>query len=48
MHPGTVVISGYSQIGEYSNFQVCVNIGASSREKKAPIMGKHVYIDLGA
>ena len=48
MHPGTVVISGYSKIGEDSKIQVCVNIGASNGQKKAPIIGKHVYIGPGA
>lgn len=48
MHPGTVVISGYSKIGEYSKIQVCVNIGASSGEKKVPNIGKYVYISPGA
>lgn len=48
MHPGTVVVNGNARIGDYCKIHVCVNIGASKGNKKAPIIGNSVYIGPGA
>lgn len=48
VHYGTIVINSNSIIGANCRIHVCVNIGASGGEEKAPILGDNVYIAPGA
>lgn len=43
-HYGTVIISAEAKLGENCRVHVCVNIGRSAGEKKAPQIGDNVYI----
>jgi len=43
-HYGTVIISAEARLGKNCRVHVCVNIGRSAGEKKAPQIGDNVYI----
>lgn len=43
-HYGTVIISAEARLGKNCRVHVCVNIGRSAGEKKAPLIGDNVYI----
>ncbi|MEQ9413232.1 MAG: hypothetical protein RIF39_05350 [Cyclobacteriaceae bacterium] len=47
-HRGTIVINGNAKIGANCRLHVCVNIGASGKSNKAPVIGDNVYIGPGA
>ncbi|MBN1186772.1 MAG: serine acetyltransferase [Bacteroidales bacterium] len=46
-HYGTIVINPNTRIGKNCRIHVCVNIGASGGNTKAPMMGDNVYIAPG-
>ena len=47
-HRGTIVVNPAARIGKNCRIHVCVNIGASSGDNKAPRIGDNVYIAPGA
>jgi len=47
-HYGTIVINSNARIGKNCRIHVCVNIGASGGENRAPQIGNLVYIAPGA
>lgn len=47
-HYGSIVISEKSRIGKNCRIHSCVNIGASTGQVGAPIIGNNVYIGPGA
>lgn len=48
VHYGTVVVNGNARIGANARLQAGVNIGSSSGESAAPIIGDNVYFGPGA
>ena len=47
-HTGTIVVNENARIGANCRLHVCVNIGSSAGESKAPRIGDNVYIGPGA
>jgi serine O-acetyltransferase len=47
-HRGTIVVNGATKIGANCRIHVCVNIGASGGNPRAPRIGNNVYIAPGA
>jgi serine O-acetyltransferase len=47
-HYGTIVINAQARLGKHCRIHVCVNIGASGGDKKAPQIGNYVYFGPGA
>lgn len=43
-HYGTIIISAEARLGKNCRVHVCVNIGRSGGDKKAPQIGDNVYI----
>ncbi len=47
-HKGTIVVNERARIGSHCRIHVCVNIGASAKDKyAAPTIGSHSYIGPG-
>ncbi|WP_445718785.1 serine acetyltransferase [Flavobacterium sp.] len=47
-HYGTIVVNANAKVGSNCRIHVCTNIGASSGNSSAPIIGDNVYIGPGA
>lgn len=47
-HFGTIVINANARLGKHCRVHVCVNIGASGGDTRAPQLGDYVYIAPGA
>lgn len=47
-HYGTIVIHPQARLGKYCRIHVCVNIGASGSDVRAPQIGDFVYFGPGA
>lgn len=47
-HYGTIVVNRNARIGANCRIHICVNIGASGGDTKAPQLGNNIYIGPGA